>query len=119
MNRLTVKNLKLIRYLIMCAGIAVAFILWLYIPSFVENNRLIHSGDGKYGLKLSFLLIAMLPLLGLIPRKPASEIHTDDMNERAKIEDEWERESEKIKTLHTACYAVAACLIMILVIALG
>lgn len=64
----------------------------------------------------------MLPLLGLIPKRSTfmdSEIHADDAGERAKIEDERERESEKIKMAYTVCYAVVACLIMILVIALG
>lgn len=41
----------------------------------------------------------ILPLLGLIPKRSTfmdSEIHADDAGERAKIEDERERESEKI-----------------------
>lgn len=122
MEKLTVKKLKFTRILIMLAGMAAAFILWLRIPVLVENNRLIHFGDGRYGSKLGFLLIVMLPLLGLIPKRAAfmdPEIHADDAGERAKIEDERERESEKIKTAYTACYAVVACLIMILVIVLG
>lgn len=122
MEKLTVKKLKWIRILIMCAGMVIAFILWFRIPSIVENNRLIHSGDGEYGSKLGFLLIVLLPLLGLISKRPAfmdTEIHTDDVNERAKVEEEWKMESEKIKTVYTIGYIVTAWLIMVLIIALG
>lgn len=119
MERLTAKNLRLIRNIIMFTGIIVSFILWIYIPSFIENNRLVHVGNGKYGSKLGFLLIVLLPLLGLIPRKPGEEIHTTDTQERAKIKDEWEIKSEKTQIAYTLGGAIAACFIMILIIVFG
>jgi len=103
----------------MFAGIIIAFILWLYTPSFIENNNLIHVGNGKYGSRLGFLLIVILPLLGLIPGKTGEELHTEDAKERAKTEDEWKIQSEKIQIAYTIGGAVTACVIMILVIVLG
>lgn len=67
MNRLSSKNLRWIRNIIMFAGMIIVFILWLQIPPIIENNRLVHVGNGKYGLRLGFLLMVLFPLLGLIP----------------------------------------------------
>lgn len=124
MNKLTAKNLRWIRYVIMFAGIIAAFILWLCIPSFIENNSLVHMGNGKYGSKLGFLLIVILPFLGLIPRKQnlwedMEEIHTDDVKERARIEEERKIREERLKLVYTVGCDIAASFIMILVIVLG
>ena len=61
MNRLTTKQLGFIRNLIIVIGIVLAFILWLHIPAFIENNSLVHVGNGKYGSKLGFLLLMPIP----------------------------------------------------------
>lgn len=124
MGRLTAKNIRLLRYVMLLVGIIATFALWLFIPSFIENNRLTHVGNGKYGSKLGFLLIVTLPLLGLIPRKGSlwenlGGIHTEDPEEKAKIEDEYEIEEERRKLVCTVACDIAACFIMILVIVLG
>ncbi|MBQ7774707.1 MAG: hypothetical protein IJ379_07875 [Lachnospiraceae bacterium] len=119
MKRLTAKQLGFIRNMIIIVGIALAFILWLRIPAFIENNSLVHVGNGKYGSKLGFLLLMPIPLFALIPQKPGEEIHTEDAEERAKIENEWETHSKEIQIAYAIGGVVAVCFGMILGIVLG
>lgn len=124
MNRLTSKNLRWIRNIIMVGGMIVILILWLYIPSIIENNRQVHVGNGKYGSKLGFLLMVPFPLLGLIPEKPnllweGEEIHTDDAKERAELEEKQKIESLKVQILLSVFGFMVACFGIILAILLG
>lgn len=73
MDKLTSTKLKHIRNIIMIAGIVAAFIIWLFIPWVIENNRLVHVGNGRFGSKIGFLLILGFPLFGLIPHRPEEE----------------------------------------------
>lgn len=114
MNGLTVKQWKRIRNLIILAGMLLSFLLWLWMPSVIKNNPLVHVGNGAYGLKQGALLSVLLPLIGLIPQKPGEEIHTADPGERAKIEEERERRSTKTQVLVAAIESVIACLVMLL-----
>ena len=61
MNKLTAKKLRIIRNSIIVVGIALAFVIWLQIPSVIENNAWFHVGNGKYGSKLGALLLLFLP----------------------------------------------------------
>ena len=102
----------------------VIFILWLYIPPIIENNRPVHVGNGKYGSRLGFLLMALFPLLGLIPQKSkllweGEEIHTDDAKERAGIVEERKMESLKVQILLTVFGFMAACFGIIMAIFMG
>lgn len=119
MKGLTAKQLVFIRNMIIIVGIVLAFILWLHMPTFIENNSLVHVGNGKYGSKLGFLLLMPMPLLALIPQKPGEEIHTEDAEERAKIENEWETHSKKIQIMYAIGGVAVACMGMFFGIVLG
>ncbi len=119
MKGLTVKQLVVIRNMIIIVGIVLAFLLWLHMPAFIENNSLVHVGNGKYGSKLGFLLLMPIPLIALIPQKPGEEIHTEDAEERAKIENEWETHSKEIQIAYAISGVAIACFGMIIGIVLG
>ena len=119
MDKMSSTRLKRIRNIIMVAGIVAAFIIWLFIPWVIENNRLVHVGNGRFGSKIGFLLILGLPLFGLIPHRPDEEIHTDDPVERARIEEEWEIASAKLQIIFTAAEGATACFVMFLAIVFG
>ena len=116
MAELTSKKLLWIRNIIMFAGIIMAFVLWLYVPSSLKNNRLYHFGNGEYTSKAPFLIFVLMPLLGLIPRKPIDEVHTDDITERNKIKEEIEITSKKTQIICTLCGTLTACIIYLLMI---
>lgn len=119
MERLTSRQLKLIRNIIMLVGIVLAFVIWLSIPATIENNRLVHVGNGKYGNKLGVLVLLGLPFFALIPIRPYEEIHAEDPDERAKIAEERERESAKAQILHALGESLAACGGMLLFLFFG
>ncbi len=119
MNKLTAKKLRIIRNSIIVVGIALAFVIWLQIPSVIENSALFHVGNGKYGSKMGALLLLFLPLFALIPNKPGDEIHTEDIAERAKIEEEWEVHSLKTQITYAVCETMVACFCMLLGVVLG
>lgn len=104
MDKLTSTKLKHIRNIIMIAGIVAAFIIWLFIPWVIENNRLVHVGNGRFGSKIGFLLILGFPLFGLIPHRP---------------EEEWEKASAKIQIILTAAEGLTACFVMFLAVVFG
>ncbi len=91
MNKLSLKTLKLIRNIIIIAGIAGGLIIWLGVPDMILNNRLVHVGNGRYGSKIGMLIILGLPLFSLFPYTVQEEIHSDDEAERAKLEEEAQR----------------------------
>lgn len=100
------------------------FILWLYIPPIIENNRQVHVGNGKYGSRLGFLLMVPFPLLGLIPQKPnllweGEEIHTDNAKERTELGEKRKIEALKVQILLTVFGFMVACFGIILAILVG
>ena len=119
MDKLSSTQLKRIRNIIMIVGIAAAFIIWLFIPWVIENNRLLHVGSGGLGSKLGLLLLLLFPLFALIPNRQSEEIHTDDPVERAMIEEEQERTSAKIQIMFALLEGLTICFVMALGLVLG
>ncbi len=116
MAELTSKKLLWIRNIIMFAGIIMAFVLWLYVPSSLKNNRLYHFGNGEYTSKAPFLIFVLMPLLGLIPEKPTDEVHADDITERNKIKEEIEITSKKTQIIFALGGTLTACITFLLMI---
>lgn len=81
MDKLTAKKLVMVRNIIIVLGIVIAFAIWLLIPAFIENNGLVHVGNGRYGSKIGFLLFLGIPMFALIPPKPGSLIPDEDGEE--------------------------------------
>ena len=120
MNKLTSKNLRIIRNIIMISGMIAAFILWFFIPSFIRNSPQVHVGNGAYGSRLGFLLLLPLPLLGLIPHKQDDgEIHTDNARARAMLEEERNTEELKTQIAMAVFGIISACLCILAGILMG
>ncbi len=109
MAKLTAKKLLWLRNIIMFAGIIMAYVLWLYVPSTLKNNPIYHFGNGEYTLKEPFLILILMPLVGLIPWKPDDEIHTDDITERNRLKEEIEIKSKKIQIFFTIIGTLTTC----------
>lgn len=91
MKRLSVKQLKLIRNILVIVTVAIGFVLWLYLPKEIKNSTFFHVGNGEYGSKYGALILLTIPLVAFIPEKRNEEIHTEDPEERAELEAQWKR----------------------------
>lgn len=109
MNQWSLRALKWMRNIIIIVGILGGLILWLGIPSTILNNRLVHVGNGKYGLKIGLLSLLVLPLLCFLEgiSKWQDEIHTNDETERAKLEEE----KKKAIISREICLAICLCIV--------
>lgn len=116
MKKLSDKQLKIMLYAISAMGIVVGLLLWRFIPQSVRNTSLFHVGNAKYGSKYGVLILLPLQLLAFI-RKDNSieEIHTDNQEERAKLE---AINSRKILELQVV-RAVGLALLIWIIIGLG
>ena len=113
MKKLTSKQLRNIRRVIIVAGMLLCFIIWLFIPDVIKNNAAFHVGNGKYGSKMGALLIVLLPLFGFIPTRIEEEIHTKDPVERAELQEKFDRRSEEMQLVVAFYVTVLSCLAML------
>lgn len=95
MKRLSNRKLKIVRNAICAIGIIVGFILWKCLPTAFENTQFFHVGNGKYGSKAGALLLLLLQFVAFIPYKDTEEIHTEDPQERVKIQEARDKNSLK------------------------
>lgn len=93
MKKLKVKELKLIRNVLVFVGIAVGFFIWRAMPAFFRNSPMLHVGNGKYGSRIGALPLLLFPLVSFIPYKQKEEYHSDDEEEKAKLLYEWKKSS--------------------------
>lgn len=123
MSKLPSKNLKWIRNAIIAAEMMMLFIIWSFIPEIIKNNPIVHVGNGKYGPRVGFLLLTLLPLLGLIAHGGSNwdneEIHTDDAREKARIEVERKTETFKKQILLSIALFILAFFVIIVAIISG
>lgn len=113
MNKLTSKQLRTIRILIMGFGILISFCIWLFLPDVINNNALYHVGNGKYGSKAGMLLIVLIPLFGSIPCPTGEEIHSEDSVERAELQEKSDKKAEEAQLAVALFCSMVACLIML------
>ena len=116
MKKLSDKQLKIMLYVISALGIVVGFLLWRFMPQSFRNTSLFHVGNGKYGSKYGVLILLPLQLIAFI-RKDNSieEVHTDDPEERAKLEAANARKILELQVVR----AIALALLIWLLIGLG
>ncbi len=112
MKRLTSKQLRTIRILIIIIGILISFCIWLFWPDVINNNPLYHVGNGKYGSKIGALLIVLIPLFGFCPSGMNEEIHSTDPMERAELQEKLDKSAEKIQLAVALFCSMVACLVM-------
>ncbi|MCR4617433.1 MAG: hypothetical protein K5669_04495 [Lachnospiraceae bacterium] len=72
------KRYRLLRNIFIIAGIVIAFIIWLFMPSTFKNTSLFHVGSGEYGSKWGALILLPIPLFALFIRKKKLEFYGDD-----------------------------------------
>ena len=113
MKRLTSKQLRIIRILIVVIGILISFCIWLFLPDVINNNALYHVGNGKYGSKMGMLLIVLIPLFGFIPCRTDEEIHSKDSMERAEQQGKFNKRAEEIQLAVALFCSMVACLVML------
>ncbi len=108
MNQWSLRALKWMRNIIIIAGILGGLILWLGIPSTILNNRLVHVGNGKYGLKIGLLSLLVLPLLCFLEEISIwrDEIHTNDEAERAKLVEERKKAIIRTEICLAICLSI-------------
>ena len=113
MKKLTSKQLRTVRILIIFVGILISFCIWLFMPDVIKNNALYHVGNGKYGSKIGMLLIVLIPLFGFIPCRTDEEIHSNDSVERAELQEKFDKKAEEIQLVVALFCSMVACLVMI------
>ena len=91
MKRLSIRQLKIVRNVVSVIGIVVGILLWKYLPDTFRNNGLFHVGNGEYGSKYGALIILVIQFFAFIPNTNIEEIHTDNPEERAKLEEKRTR----------------------------
>ena len=113
MKKLTSKQLRTIRILIIVIGILISFCIWLFLSDVINNNALYHVGNGKYGSKVGMLLIVLIPLFGFIPCRTGEEIHSIDSMERAELQEKLDKRAEEIQLAVALFCSIVACLVML------
>ena len=113
MKKLTSKQLRTIRILIIVIGILISFCIWLFLPEVINNNALYHVGNGKYGSKMGMLLIVLIPLFAFIPCCTDKEIHSKNSMERAELREKFDKRAEEIQIAVALFCSGAACIVML------
>ena len=113
MKKLTSKQLRTIRILIIVSGMLISFCIWLFWPDIINNNDLYHVGNGKYGSKMGALLIVLIPLFGFIPCRTDEEIHSEDSMERAELQEKYDKRAEESQLVVALFWSVTACFVML------
>lgn len=87
MKKLSDSQLKIMVYVVSALGIIGGFLLWRFIPYTFRNTSFFHVGNGEFGNKNGALIILPLQLIAFIPKDNSiEEVHTDDSEERKKLE---------------------------------
>ena len=113
MKKFTSKQLRTFRIFITVSGILISFGIWLLWPDVIKNNALYHVGNGEYGSKIGALLIVLIPLFGFIPCRAEDEIHSNDLLERAELQEKFDKRAETTQVAVALFCSMVACLVML------
>lgn len=91
MSKWSVKTLKLVRNMVILAGMAGGLIIWFGITGMISNNHLVHVGNSITGSKKGLLILLVLPLFSLFAGNRQEEIHTDDETECTRLKEGRQR----------------------------
>ncbi len=112
MKKLSSKQLKIIRNVICVAGIVGGFVLWTFLPDTFRNTSLFHVGNGEFGFKAGALILLLIQFFAFIPDTQQEEIHTEDLEERAKLEEERARKNAQLQVYTALGLALTIWLVM-------
>ena len=112
MKNLSIKQLKIVRNLVCVAGIVGGFILWTFLPDTFRNTSLFHIGNGEYGFKAGALILLLIQFFAFVPNTQQEEIHTEDPEERAKLEEERARKNAQLQVYTALGLALTIWLVM-------
>lgn len=114
MKKLSERSLLIIRNGVFALGIVVGFVIWCFLPKYFQNTNMFHVGNDEYGSKYGVLLLLLLPLFTFLPTDYSSvEVHTNDPEERAKLEAENRKKSLEIQAFRAIGYALLIIVLMI------
>lgn len=113
MKKLSDLQLKIMLYVVSAFGIIGGFLLWRLLPYTFRNTSFFHVGNGKFGNKIGSLIILPLQLLAFV-RKDNSieEVHTDDPEEKARLETINARKILELQVLRAIGLALTICGVM-------
>jgi len=113
MKKLSDSTLRIIVYVVSALGIIGGFLLWKFIPYTFRNTSFFHVGNGEFGNKYGALIILPLQLIAFV-RKDNSieEVHTDDPEERKRLEGINERKILELQVLRAIGLALTIWLVM-------
>ena len=113
MKKLNSRQLRTIRIFTIVIGMLISFCIWLFWSDVINNNALYHEGNGKYGSKIGALLIVLIPLFGFIPCRAEDEIHSNDLLERAELQEKFDKRAETTQVAVALFCSMVACLVML------
>ena len=94
MKNLSIKQLKTVRKLVCVAGIVGGFILWTFLPDTFRNTSFFYIGNGEFGFKAGVLILLLIQFFAFVPNTQQEEIHTEDPEERAKLEERGRKNAQ-------------------------
>ena len=112
MKNLSIKQLKMLRNLICAAGIVGGIILWTFLPDTFRNTSFFHVGNGESGFKAGALILLLIQFFAFVPNTQQEEIHTEDPEERAKLEEERARKNAQLQVYTALGIALIIWLVM-------
>lgn len=113
MKKLSDSQLKTVRNLVSILGVTVGFALWWLLPGVFKNTSFFHVGTGEFGSKYGALVLLLLQLFAFVPADNSiEEIHTDDPEERLKLEEANKRKLLEIQAMRAIGLAVTICAVM-------
>lgn len=105
MKKLSDRALVTIRNVVSILGVGIGFVLWCFLPTTFKNTAYFHVGNGESGVKYGALILLLIQLFAFIPNS-AEEAHSDDPEEKARIEAENSRKNHELQ----ACTAIGLAL---------
>ena len=114
-DEMNARHYKIIRNMIVFVGMAVAFVIWLFLPDTFKNSALFHVGNGEYGSKLGVLIILPLPMISLGIGNGKKESYSDDQDYRSQEDIRAEYKNMQLGLIT----AIALSLLVIALMGLG
>ncbi len=113
MKKLSDLQLKIMLYVVSALGIIGGFILWRFLPHTFRNTSFFHVGNGEFGNRIGALIILPLQLLAFVRKDNIiEEVHTDDPEEKARLEAINARKILELQVLRAIGLALTICGVM-------
>lgn len=112
MKKLSIKQLKLIRNLLILGGIVVGALIWFVLPLILGKNT--SSSASISGTKLVMLPTIILPLFAFLDARKRSDILSTNLDEQATYTKELELTIARDQILYATIEDIIVIVIMVL-----